>query len=74
MRHQGKQQFRMNCGIVCRGELNGFDLSFSLWWVMGGGTANGSAEKRKQRQIKFKFNKTKKREWSEPSQPLNQLK
>ena len=27
-----------------------FDLvfGFSFWWVMGGGTANGSAEKREQ--------------------------
>ena len=29
----------MGCGVVC---------CFSLWWVMGGGTANGSAAKREQ--------------------------
>ena len=52
-------QALMGCGVVC---------CFSLWWVMGGGTANGSA-KRREREEKELIDSWKEKElvceWSE---------
>ena len=42
--------------------FGGFADGFSLWGVMGGGTANGSAKKRKQANQQIQTNEAKERE------------
>ena len=64
MRHQGKQQFRMSCGMVCRGELRNLIWWLIVWvvWMTGGlGAAAGRTapqrEDKQQHQTIMKSNK-----------------